>query len=67
MRIGVGLGLMAWSVIGLHVSGRAEERLGIKPNEEDEANLRKYVPRVVTVDRESSGSGSSDSDGTKDR
>lgn len=52
MRLGVGVGLIAWSLIGLQVSDRAEERLGLKPSEEDEAAFRKYIPRVVTVDRD---------------
>ncbi|KAI0877272.1 hypothetical protein GGS24DRAFT_497972 [Hypoxylon argillaceum] len=51
-RIGVGLGLLAWGLIGLQLSDRAEERY-FKPSEEDRAALRQITPRVTTVDRES--------------
>ncbi|KAI1107014.1 hypothetical protein F4804DRAFT_299110 [Jackrogersella minutella] len=69
-RMGVGLGLLAWGAIGLHMSDRAEERYGLKATEEDKAALAKVVPRITVVDREEkddggsgSGSGSGDDGG----
>ncbi|KAI0430157.1 hypothetical protein F5Y09DRAFT_238551 [Xylaria sp. FL1042] len=53
-RIGVGLGLLAWGVIGLQLSDRAEERY-FKPTEEDHAQLREMAPRIITVDRVKDG------------
>lgn len=50
-RIGVGLGLLAWGVVGLQLSDRAEERY-FKPTEEDRAALRQMAPQIVTVDRD---------------
>ncbi|OTB00088.1 hypothetical protein M426DRAFT_40814, partial [Hypoxylon sp. CI-4A] len=49
-RIGVGLGLLAWGVIGLQVSDRAEERY-FKPTEEDKEALAKALPRITAVER----------------
>ncbi|KAI1306868.1 hypothetical protein F5Y03DRAFT_130392 [Xylaria venustula] len=53
-RIGVGLGLLAWGVIGLQLSDRAEDRY-FKPTEEDRAQLRELAPRITTVDRVKDG------------
>ncbi|KAI5868656.1 hypothetical protein GGS23DRAFT_42756 [Durotheca rogersii] len=52
MRLGVGLGLLAWGVIGLQLSDRAEERYGLAPTEEDKAALSKILPRITTVERD---------------
>ncbi|GAW12126.1 hypothetical protein ANO14919_014840 [Xylariales sp. No.14919] len=49
-RIGVGLGLLAWGVVGLQLSDRAEERY-FKPTDEDRDALRQMAPRITTVDR----------------
>ncbi|KAI0899995.1 hypothetical protein F4806DRAFT_492986 [Annulohypoxylon nitens] len=51
VRIGVGLGLLTWGAVGLHLSDRAEERYGFTPTEEDKAALDKVLPRIITVDR----------------
>ncbi|KAI1849938.1 hypothetical protein JX265_012984 [Neoarthrinium moseri] len=51
MRLGVGVGLLAWGVIGLQLSDRAEERFGLKASDEDKAALSQLAPRVVTVDK----------------
>ncbi|KAI1081737.1 hypothetical protein F5B20DRAFT_535132 [Whalleya microplaca] len=56
-RIGVGLGLLAWGAIGLHLSDRAEERFGLTPSEEDREALKELGPRITVVDRSDSGSG----------
>ncbi|KAI2624372.1 hypothetical protein GGR54DRAFT_573582 [Hypoxylon sp. NC1633] len=50
-RIGVGLGLLAWGAIGLHLSDRAEERYGFRPSEEDKAALARAMPSITTVAR----------------
>ena len=50
----MGLGLLAWGVIGLQLSDRAEERY-FKPTEEDHAQLRELAPRITTVDRVKDG------------
>ncbi|KAK7927792.1 hypothetical protein PG985_004790 [Apiospora marii] len=70
MRLGVGLGLLAWGAVGLQLSDRAEDKYGFKASDEEKARLRQLVPRIVTVDRDSSDSSSSSSAGdnkTKDR
>ncbi|KAI1430234.1 hypothetical protein F5Y12DRAFT_722708, partial [Xylaria sp. FL1777] len=53
-RIGVGLGLLAWGVIGLQLSDRAEERY-YKSTEEDHAQLREMLPSITTIDRPGDG------------
>ncbi|XDG09130.1 hypothetical protein ABKA04_008745 [Annulohypoxylon sp. FPYF3050] len=50
-RIGVGLGLLTWGAVGLHLSDRAEERYGLTPTEDDKAALAKVLPRITAVDR----------------
>lgn len=72
MRLGVGLGLLAWGAVGLQLSDHAEDKYGFKASDEEKARLRQLAPRIVTVDRDSSdSSGSSPSssagDNTKDR
>ncbi|XXG99194.1 hypothetical protein Hte_005529 [Hypoxylon texense] len=54
VRASVGLGLLAWGAIGLHLSDRAEERYGLTPTEDDKAALAKVLPRITAVDRETS-------------
>ncbi|KAI2607531.1 uncharacterized protein GGS25DRAFT_523054 [Hypoxylon fragiforme] len=51
MRIGVGLGLLAWGTIGLQLSDRAEEKFGFKPTEEDKAALDKMLPHITPIDK----------------
>lgn len=58
-RLGVGLGLLAWGVVGLQLSDRAEEKYGFKASDEEKARLSQLAPRIVTVDRDSSNSSSS--------
>ncbi|GAW25532.1 putative fatty acid activator [Rosellinia necatrix] len=50
-RIGVGLALLAWGAVGLHLSDRAEERF-FKPTDEDRAALRNMVPQITAVERD---------------
>jgi len=51
-RVGVGLGVIAWGVIGLAVSDRAEEKFGFTPTEQDKAALDRVTPKIHAVDRE---------------
>ena len=56
----MGLGLLAWGVIGLQLADSAEERFGLKPSDEDREALAKLGPRIIPVERQSSGSSSSE-------
>ncbi|KAI1491386.1 hypothetical protein F4809DRAFT_638268 [Biscogniauxia mediterranea] len=49
-RLGVGVGLLAWGVIGLQLSDRAEEKY-FKASEEEKAALRALGPSITTVER----------------
>ncbi|KAI1496553.1 hypothetical protein F5X99DRAFT_64294 [Biscogniauxia marginata] len=51
MRLGIGVGLLAWGFVGLQLSDRAEEKY-FKASEEDKAALRDLGPRITTVDRD---------------
>ncbi|EFY93497.1 fatty acid activator Faa4, putative [Metarhizium acridum CQMa 102] len=53
-RAGVGIGLIAWSVVGLHLSDQAEKKLGYEPSEKDKEELWKWAPKVTTVDKSDS-------------
>ncbi|POR34611.1 Uncharacterized protein TPAR_05190 [Tolypocladium paradoxum] len=50
-RLGVGVAVIAWGLVGLHLSDRAEEKFGYTPSDKDKEELRKWTPRVVTVDK----------------
>ncbi|ODA76411.1 hypothetical protein RJ55_08257 [Drechmeria coniospora] len=50
-RLGVGVGLLAWGVLGLHLADRAEEKFGYTPSEQDKEDLRKWAPRVIPVEK----------------
>ncbi|KAH8681425.1 hypothetical protein BX600DRAFT_505113 [Xylariales sp. PMI_506] len=52
VRLGVGVGLLAWGAIGLQLSDHAEERFGLKPTEEDKEALTKLAPRITTVGKD---------------
>ncbi|KAK4204130.1 hypothetical protein QBC40DRAFT_261897 [Triangularia verruculosa] len=58
-RLGVGFGLLAWGLIGLQLSDKAEEKLGYTPTEQDKAELDKMIPKLHTVSREKPSSPSS--------
>jgi len=51
-RLGVGVGFIAWSAIGLYLSDRTEEKLGFKPTEQDKATLDRYIPKIQVVEKE---------------
>lgn len=48
----VGVGIMAWSALGLVVSNKAEERWGIVATEQDRAKLRALLPKITTVEED---------------
>lgn len=50
-RLAVGAGILAWGGIGLYLSDKAEERYGFTPTEKDKAELDKFTPKIVAVDK----------------
>ncbi|KAK0735893.1 hypothetical protein B0T21DRAFT_412482 [Apiosordaria backusii] len=58
-KLGVGFGLVAWGLIGLQLSDKAEQKLGYTPTEQDKAELDKIIPKIHTVSREKPSSSSS--------
>lgn len=51
-RLMIGVGIMAWSGIGLLVSDTAEKKLGYEATEADRERLRDALPRVRFVEKE---------------
>jgi hypothetical protein len=51
-RIGVGVALLTWGVVGLYVSDTAEKKLGLEPSAQDREALEAVIPRITAVDRE---------------
>ncbi|RYP49130.1 hypothetical protein DL768_005127 [Monosporascus sp. mg162] len=47
----VGAGLLVWGAVGLRLSDRAEERLGLTPSEEDREALARLGPGIIPVER----------------
>ena len=47
----MGLGLLAWSGIGLWLTDKAEERFGMAPTEESKKELAAMIPRIRVVDK----------------
>ncbi|KAG6001355.1 hypothetical protein E4U21_004418 [Claviceps maximensis] len=50
-RLGVGIGIITWGLLGLYLSDHAERKLGYTPSEKDKEDLWKWAPTVTTVDR----------------
>ncbi|KAK4165997.1 hypothetical protein QBC43DRAFT_287333 [Cladorrhinum sp. PSN259] len=50
-KLGVGVGLLAWGLIGLQFTDKAEEKLGYTPTEADKEALEKMTPKIHTVPR----------------
>lgn len=46
----IGVGVMAYSALGLALSGKAEERFGMVPTERDREALREALPKVRSVE-----------------
>ncbi|KAI3402138.1 hypothetical protein diail_67 [Diaporthe ilicicola] len=51
-RLGVGVGLLGWGVIGLYMSDHAEERFGYTPSDQDKAAMERMKPKIHVVDRD---------------
>ena len=51
-RMLLGGGVMAYALVGLYVTGVAEETLGLTASEDDRRRLREIVPTVRVVERE---------------
>lgn len=51
-RLSVGAGLLAWGVVGLLLSERAEQKLGLTPSEEDKAALDRMLPKITVAERD---------------
>ncbi|KAI4178596.1 MAG: hypothetical protein LQ346_007395, partial [Caloplaca aetnensis] len=49
-RVYIGVGIMAYSALGLALSSRAEKKFGMVPTEEDRKALREALPRITTVE-----------------
>ncbi|KAK2591787.1 hypothetical protein QQS21_010518 [Conoideocrella luteorostrata] len=49
--MGVGVGVIAWGVIGLYLSDKAEEKFGYSPSEKDKEELWKWTPNITTVEK----------------
>lgn len=51
-RMYIGIGIMAYSTLGLVFSSKAEQSLGLIPTEKDHEVLREMVPKIRTVEGE---------------
>ncbi|KXJ92329.1 hypothetical protein Micbo1qcDRAFT_162566 [Microdochium bolleyi] len=49
-RLGVGVGFLAWGVIGLQLTDTAERTLGLEASEQDREELCRLAPRIHVVD-----------------
>ncbi|SPJ70792.1 uncharacterized protein FTOL_00520 [Fusarium torulosum] len=50
-RLGVGVAIIAWGAAGLALTDPLEKSLGLTPTEEAKAELEKYKPKIVTVEK----------------
>jgi hypothetical protein len=50
-RLGVGIAVIAWGAGGLMLTDPLEKSLGLTPTEEDKAELDKYTPKIITVEK----------------
>jgi hypothetical protein len=50
-RMLIGAGIMAYAGVGLLLSDKAEEKLGLVPTEKDREELREALPKIVAVER----------------
>ncbi|PSS02124.1 hypothetical protein BD289DRAFT_422646 [Coniella lustricola] len=49
-RLGLGVGLVAWGVVGLYMSDRAEEKFGFTPSEKEKAEIERLKPKLHIID-----------------
>jgi len=50
-KLGFGVGMLAWGIVGLRLSDKAEEKLGYTPTEADKAALERLTPKIHAVSR----------------
>ncbi|KAK4231299.1 hypothetical protein QBC38DRAFT_495697 [Podospora fimiseda] len=50
-KLKVGVGLVAWGLLGLQFAPKAEEKLGYTPTEADKEALERMTPKIHTVPR----------------
>lgn len=46
----VGVGIMAYSALGLLLSSKAEEKFDLVPTETDRKKLREALPKITSVE-----------------
>jgi hypothetical protein len=51
-RLMLGGGIMAYAVVGMYLTDKAEEKFNFKPTEQDREELQKVLPKIITVERE---------------
>jgi hypothetical protein len=50
-RMMIGVGVMAYAGVGLYLSDKIEERLGLTPTEKEREDLRDAIPKITTVEK----------------
>ncbi|KAL2177211.1 uncharacterized protein P884DRAFT_300123 [Thermothelomyces heterothallicus CBS 202.75] len=50
-KLAVGVGLVAWGLLGLIFGDKVESKLGFTPTEADKAELEKLAPKIHVVER----------------
>ncbi|KAL2189539.1 hypothetical protein L209DRAFT_749372 [Thermothelomyces heterothallicus CBS 203.75] len=50
-KLAVGVGLVAWGLLGLTFGDKVESKLGFTPTEADKAELEKLAPKIHVVER----------------
>ncbi|PNY22149.1 Uncharacterized protein TCAP_07187 [Tolypocladium capitatum] len=50
-RLCLGVAVIAWGLVGLRLSDRAEEKFGYTPSDKDKEELRRWTPRLIAVDK----------------
>ena len=51
-RVGLGIGIMTWGVMGMYLFDPIVEKTGFTPSEEDREALRRMVPKISVVDKD---------------
>lgn len=51
-RLGLGLGIMGWGVVGMYLFDPIVEKTGFTPSEEDKEALRRIIPKISIVDKD---------------
>ncbi|KAF3913488.1 hypothetical protein AA313_de0208406 [Arthrobotrys entomopaga] len=58
-RFALGGGLIAYGLVGEYLTDRAAEAFGLTPTEQDRQELKKMIPKISVVEKETSIQGSS--------